>query len=240
MEHAMLRDGKVMATTTMAKIGARLFVPFLILALAGCGGGSTNSASTSASNSSVTSGSTTTTNQPPTISGTPPTTATTGTAYAFQPTVSDPNGKTLTFSITGKPAWATFNATTGALTGTPASTDTGTFANIVIAVSDGAAQAALPAFTITVSAPVTGSATLSWQAPTQNTDGTPLTDLAGYVVHYGTSPSNLSQSISLKSASTTTVEIDNLAQGTWYFTLNSVNSNGVESSPTAAVSKTIG
>ena len=57
---------------------------------------------------------------PPTISGTPPTTVTVGAAYAFTPTASDPDGGTLTFAIANRPSWATFNATTGRLAGTPA------------------------------------------------------------------------------------------------------------------------
>ena len=36
-----------------------------------------------------------------------------------------------------------------------------------------------------------GSATLDWTPVTQNTDGTVLTDLAGYKVYYGTSRTTL-------------------------------------------------
>ena len=65
-------------------------------------------------------------NTPPTISGTPPTSATVGTAYTFTPAASDADGDTLTFSITNKPSWATFSSSTGRLQGTPASGDVGT------------------------------------------------------------------------------------------------------------------
>jgi hypothetical protein len=90
----------------------------------------------------VTTGSTT--NQPPTISGTPPTSVQTGVAYAFTPTAKDPEGKTLTFSITNKPVWATFSTTTGKLSGTPSSAQTGTYSNIQIKASDGSLTASLP------------------------------------------------------------------------------------------------
>jgi hypothetical protein len=86
----------------------------------------------------------------PVISGTPRTTATVGTSYSFRPTASDPDGQTLTFSITNKPAWASFASTTGRLYGTPDSTRVGTYSNIVISVSDGQASASLPPFSITV------------------------------------------------------------------------------------------
>lgn len=88
-------------------------------------------------------------NVPPTISGTPVTTVAKNTAYNFTPSATDANGDTLTFAIQNKPAWTTFNTSTGHLTGTP--TATGTYTNIRISVTDGkSAVVWLPAFTITV------------------------------------------------------------------------------------------
>lgn len=179
-------------------------------------------------------------NRAPVIGGTPITVAKTSLAYYFQPSASDPDGDRLTFEIVGKPGWAQFNASNGALYGTPGDGATGSYPGIQILVSDGKAQSALPAFTITVSPPVIGSATLSWQAPSENEDGTALTDLAGYVVRYSKNPGNLDQTMSINSPGATSVVIDNLIEGTWFFTLSSVNSSGVESRPTGAVSKIIG
>src|SRR2546421_6575422 len=90
---------------------------------------------------------------PPTISGNPATSVVAGQNYSFTPTTTDPSGKTLTFSISNKPSWANFNAGTGQLSGTPASANVGTYSNIMISVSDGTSNAALPAFAITVTAP---------------------------------------------------------------------------------------
>src|SRR5579859_1979672 len=72
--------------------------------------------------------------QPPTISGTPPTSVTAGSAYSFQPVAQDPSGKTLTFSITNKPTWASFSSATGQLSGTPTAAQDGTYSGIAIAV----------------------------------------------------------------------------------------------------------
>ncbi|TLZ01502.1 MAG: hypothetical protein E6K36_11440, partial [Gammaproteobacteria bacterium] len=92
-------------------------------------------------------------NDTPTISGIPPTSVVAGSNYSFQPSATDPAGKVLTFSIQAMPPWATFSASTGALTGTPTSANIGTFTGIVIAVSDGTSTAALPAFSIQVQSP---------------------------------------------------------------------------------------
>jgi putative Ig domain-containing protein len=89
---------------------------------------------------------------PPTISGTPATTAKVGTPYLFQPSAADFAGDMapqsyLTFSIVGKPSWATFNVFTGLLSGSPVK---GTYPGIVITVTDGCASKSLPAFSIRV------------------------------------------------------------------------------------------
>jgi len=86
------------------------------------------------------------------LAGTPDTTVTAGSTYSFLPSVTDPKGGTLTFSIQNKPSWASFNSTTGALTGTPTPSNVGTISGIVISVSDGSASASLAAFSITVNA----------------------------------------------------------------------------------------
>ncbi len=91
--------------------------------------------------------------------------------------------------------------------------------------------------TLTVTAiTVTGSATLSWAAPTTNTDGTPLTDLAGYKIYYGTSPGNYTTSIDI--GNVTTYTITNLSTGTYYFTVTAYDSSGIESSYSNQVNKT--
>jgi len=84
-----------------------------------------------------------------------------------------------------------------------------------------------------------GMATLSWQAPTTDTNGAPLTDLAGYRIYYGTSATDLSDTIQLTSVGLQTYVIQNLASGTWYFAVTAVASTGVESTLSVVVSKTI-
>lgn len=84
-----------------------------------------------------------------------------------------------------------------------------------------------------------GSASLRWSAPTTNSDGTPLTDLAGYHVYYGTNADLLSSQIPVEATQTSLV-INNLAVGTtYYFAITALNSTGSESNLSDTVSKTI-
>lgn len=94
----------------------------------------------------------TNTNRLPTISGAPATSVMAGTGYSFVPTASDADGDTLTFSISNKPAWASFAPASGQLSGTPGEQNIGSSAVIGISVSDGTATAALASLVIEVQA----------------------------------------------------------------------------------------
>jgi hypothetical protein len=178
-------------------------------------------------------------NKVPTISGTPQTSVNAGSAYAFRPTAADADGDTLTFSITNRPAWASFNTATGQLSGTPASASTGTYSNIVIKVSDGKASVALAAFAITVSDSQIGAAALTWEPPATNTDGSALTNLAGYRIVYGASPTQLTQTIQVASAGMSSYVVENLAPGTYYFAVRAYTTKGAESADSNVVTKVV-
>jgi len=179
-------------------------------------------------------------NNPPTISGTPPTSLVVGENYSFTPTASDPDGDTLTFSIQNRPTWATFSTSTGRLSGTPQAGDVGQFSNVRISVSDGrGASAQLNAFSIAVNQVALGSVTLSWSPPTTNADGTAITNLAGYRIYYGRSSSALDSTVVVSNPGTTRWVIDNLSQATWYFSMTSYNTSGIESTRSPVVSRSL-
>lgn len=181
-------------------------------------------------------------NAAPRISGTAGTIATINARYTFAPSATDPDNDALGFSIQNKPSWATFNTSTGALTGTPTAADVKTYANIVITVSDGKASSSLPAFAIQVAAAPSGSAggvTLSWNPPTQNDDGTALVNLAGYTIVYGSSQDALHQSIRIENAGLTSYVVDNLQPGTYYFGIRAFTAQGVQSTVSNLVSKAV-
>jgi hypothetical protein len=179
-------------------------------------------------------------NQPPTISGVPPLHVLEGEPYEFMPSAADPDGDALEFSISRKPAWADFDRASGRLSGTPGAGDVGNFTNIAIGVTDGKSKVNLGAFDVTVDQIAAGSATLSWAPPTENADGSALTDLAGYRIYYGRNRDRLTRFVEVDNPSLTRYVIENLSQARWFFTMTSVNSRGVESSRSATASKTIG
>lgn len=184
-------------------------------------------------------------NTAPTISGNPPTNARAGEAYYFRPTAADREGNRLQFSIGNRPPWATFNATNGTLSGTPGNGAAGNYANVTIRVSDGRATAQLQPFAIAVQ-PASpgggggdGSVTLSWTAPTRRTDGSPLANLAGYRIRYGTSATNQPNVLQVAGAGLTSAVVTQLNPGTYHFSVCAYDAAGVASAYTAPVATTV-
>jgi Putative Ig domain len=262
MAFAALRGGESSLDMRGVEMRKALSLIAVLLTLTGCSGfsqstsGSINSSTSGIINSSASptisgrpvtssasptiSGRPVTSSASPTISGRPVAALNAGTAYTFLPTASNAtNGATLTFAIQNKPSWATFNASTGELAGTPGASEVGNYNGIEISVSDGAATSALPTFGISVTQSSIGSATLSWIPPTTNTNGTPLTNLAGYRIYYGTNSSSLNQSVHIANPGIASYAIDNLSPATWYFSVVSYNSANIESTLSEVVSKTI-
>jgi hypothetical protein len=95
------------------------------------------------------------------------------------------------------------------------------------------------AFTGGSAAEPTGVATaiLTWEAPKTNTDGTPITNLAGYTIYYGRGW--FRYTVNISGASTTTYAVQKLASGTWEFSVSAYTASGSRSAPSKIVSKTI-
>ena len=178
-------------------------------------------------------------NSAPTISGSPADAVTIGDSYSFSPNASDPDGDALSFSVENKPSWADFDQRTGRLWGQPSLGDVGDYANIRISVSDGNASASTNRFAISVIQMGTVSTTLTWTPPTENEDGTALTDLAGYRIYWGQESGSYTNSVTLDNPGMSSYVVENLAPGTYEFVATSFNAAGVESAYSNAVTKVL-
>jgi hypothetical protein len=88
--------------------------------------------------------------------------------------------------------------------------------------------------------PTTSAATLSWVAPTTNTDGSALTDLGGYRIYYGTSSNQLTSTITINNPGLQIYVVDDLPIGTtYYFAMTAITYDGVEGADSPIVSKLI-
>jgi hypothetical protein len=198
---------------------------FVILA-AGCGGGSSSDGNGGGTALS--------------IGGTPPSQILYDTPFSFAPQVTAPAGVPLSFSATSLPAWAAIDSSTGRVTGTPGLAHIGVYSNIRLTVSGGGQTASSPAYTVTVVAAASGRATVSWIPPTTRTNGTVLgASLAGYRIHYGQSPTVLNQSVTINNPAVTTVVVENLTPGPWYFAATAFDTSGLHSAHSNTGSKTV-
>jgi hypothetical protein len=71
--------------------------------------------------------------------------------------------------------------------------------------------------------------TLAWVAPTENSNGTPISNLAGYKIHYGTASQDYTQVVSVSNPSLSRYVLDSLPSGTYFLAITAFNAQGVES-----------
>ena len=135
------------------------------------------------------------------------------------------------------PGWASFDTGTGELSGQPVNADLGNYANLVISVSDGQASSSLPGFSIDVVDVGNLSVTLSWTPPTENTDGSAITDLVGYKVYYGLSAGDYANVIYVDSPGIASYVVESLTPNLYYFVVTAVNSRSGESGFSNVASK---
>jgi hypothetical protein len=85
------------------------------------------------------------------------------------------------------------------------------------------------------------SATLTWEAPTQNTDGTPYTDPKGFKIYYDMTQGGPYENVNdIPDPNATTHVVFPLIPGTWFFVATAYNQNDVESDVSGEVMKILG
>jgi hypothetical protein len=143
-----------------------------------------------------------------------------------------PDGKTvvpkLTWSTT--PAATTCTASSG-WTGTKAASGTQTLT----------ATAVSAVYALKCDWPGITKVALTWVAPTQNTDNTPLIDLAGYKILYGnagTAEAQLTTVVSVPATPNTWTSPDLTPAGDWFFGMKALNAVGLESTLSNVTTKT--
>jgi plastocyanin len=124
-------------------------------------------------------------------------------------------------------AWTGEQALSGSFTSGPLTADS-TFKLTCYAQGDSAVALVTVAVT---------DKTLRWQAPTENVDGSPLTDLAGFSIYWGTSPRDYTDKVDL-GASAREWELS-LNSGTYYLAVTAFDSDSDESSYSNEVSRIV-
>jgi hypothetical protein len=91
------------------------------------------------------------------------------------------------------------------------------------------------------SATGTGSLTLNWIAPVARADGAPLSlaDIDGFRIHYGKSTGNYTNHVNVADGTAQKVILNNLVVGTYYIVMTTYDINGLESSYSMVVRKTV-
>jgi len=84
-----------------------------------------------------------------------------------------------------------------------------------------------------------GTALVSWTPPTENTDGSPLTDLAGFKIYYGTFPGEYEEPKIVNNPGMSSFLVEDLGEADWFFVMTAFNTSGIESSYSDEVFKTI-
>ena len=110
---------------------------------------------------------------------------------------------------------------------------------IIVSATDVDGKSSTDILTVNRQSTGTGSATLSWNPPTQRTDGTPLTNLAGYRIFYGRLSETYDYQITINNPGVVTYVVEGLVPGDWHFVAAAFDSAGLESDYSNEVTRQI-
>jgi hypothetical protein len=86
-----------------------------------------------------------------------------------------------------------------------------------------------------------GTAKATWVAPTLNTDGSALTNLAGFKLYYANTAAGVPTAtpVTINDKLATTYTVTGLAAGTWYFGMKAFTTAGIDSVMSAQATKVV-
>tara|TARA_R110002073_G_scaffold89014_4_gene211067 strand:- start:25131 stop:26279 length:1149 start_codon:yes stop_codon:yes gene_type:complete len=88
---------------------------------------------------------------------------------------------------------------------------------------------------------VVSSIELTWDIPQQREDGSDLAlyEINGYVIAYGTDESSLTSQLTIESGQATSTILEDLSSGTYYFSIATVDSDGVQGAYSSVIQQSI-
>jgi len=86
-----------------------------------------------------------------------------------------------------------------------------------------------------------GQIALSWLAPSEREDGTPISmaEIAGYRVYYGTSQGEYTGKIDVADSNSMQATLSSLAAGVYYIAVTVIDMNGLESAFSEEITRAI-
>jgi len=173
---------------------------------------------------------------PPYLAGTPYLYALAGDTYDFAPIVVNPPLTPMNFTAVNLPPWASIDPATGELSGAPSPAQVGHYDNIAIVgtFADPAgtqSTATIGPFSVTVVPTSDGnrSITINWQPPTLNTNGTPLTDLAGYKIYMQLAGLGAPHTVIVSDPTASSFTVQGLLPGMYNIAMTAFNAANQES-----------
>lgn len=85
----------------------------------------------------------------------------------------------------------------------------------------------------------TGKVTISWLAPTENEDDSPVSELAGFAIHYTKREGHDPVTVYVNDPTVTSYTIENLAPGEYYFSISAIEKDGGKSDWSNVIAKTV-
>ena len=112
--------------------------------------------------------------------------------------------------------------------------------SVIVTGSDGPVLSDVANLVVTV-VQVVSSIELTWDIPEAREDGSDLSlgEINGYVIVYGTDINNLANELVVEGASNTSTQLLDLASGTYYFAIATVDSDGVQGAYSGVIQQSI-